>query len=95
MERIKKRILFLTAVRISNIEEKGIYTDLLRKFHEEGCEVFVVCPDERRYGGVTRLNHSDKVNILYVKTLNLQNLICFQKINDLACMKNQNYSLPI
>jgi hypothetical protein len=72
LERIKKRILFLTAVKISNIEEKGIYTDLLRKFHEDGCEVFVVCPDERRYGGVTRLNHSDKVNILYVKTLNLQ-----------------------
>lgn len=69
---IKKNILFLTAVRIVNPEEKGIYTDLLRKFRDEGFNVYVVCPEERRYGGKTRIETISNINILYVKSLNLQ-----------------------
>ncbi len=69
---IKKNILFLTAVRILDPEEKGIYTDLLRKFRDEGFNVYVVCPEERRYGGKTRLESISNINILYVKSLNLQ-----------------------
>lgn len=73
MERIiKKNILFLTAVRILDPEEKGIYTDLLRKFRDEGFNVYVVCPEERRYGGITRMESISNINILYVKSLNLQ-----------------------
>lgn len=73
MERIiKKNILFLTAVRIINLEEKGIYTDLLRKFRDEGFNVYVVCPQERRYGGKTRIESISNIEILYVKSLNLQ-----------------------
>ncbi|MBM3454922.1 MAG: glycosyltransferase family 4 protein [Bacteroidetes bacterium] len=73
MERIiKKNILFLTAVRILDPEEKGIYTDLLRKFRDEGFNVYMVCPEERRYGGKTRLESISNINILYVKSLNLQ-----------------------
>jgi hypothetical protein len=69
---IKKNILFLTAVRIVDPEEKGIYTDLLRKFRVEGFSVYVVCPEERRYGGKTRLESISDIHILYVKSLNLQ-----------------------
>jgi len=69
---IKKNILFLTAVRILDPEEKGIYTDLLRKFRDEGFNVYVVCPEERRYGGITRMESISNINILYVKSLNLQ-----------------------
>jgi hypothetical protein len=69
---IKKNILFLTAVRIVDPEEKGIYTDLLRKFRDEGFNVFVICPEERRYGGKTRIETISNINILYVKSLNLQ-----------------------
>lgn len=73
MERIiKKNILFLTAVRIVVPEEKGIYTDLLRKFRDEGFNVYVVCPEERRYRGKTRIETISNINILYVKSLNLQ-----------------------
>ena len=73
MERvINKNILFLTAVRILDPEEKGIYTDLLRKFLDEGFNVYVVCPEERRYGGKTRMESISNINILYVKSLNLQ-----------------------
>ncbi len=73
MERIiKKNILFLTAVRIVDPEEKGIYTDLLRKFRDEGFNVYIVCPEERRYGGKTWIETISNINILYVKSLNLQ-----------------------
>ena len=36
------KVLFLTMVRINSFNERGIYTDLLRKFCKEGHEVFVV-----------------------------------------------------
>jgi glycosyltransferase involved in cell wall biosynthesis len=76
---IKKNILFLTAVRITDPEEKGIYTDLLRKFRDEGHSVYVVCPEERRFGGKTRLNTLSNINVLYVKSLNLQKTSLLEK----------------
>jgi glycosyltransferase involved in cell wall biosynthesis len=76
---IKKNILFLTAVRITDPVEKGIYTDLLRKFRDEGHSVFVVCPEERRFGGKTRLNTLSTINVLYVKSLNLQKTSLLEK----------------
>ena len=36
-----------------NIESRGIYTDLMRKFRTEGHEVYVVYPNERRTGKPT------------------------------------------
>ncbi len=73
MERvIKKNILFLTSVKIIDPEEKGIYTDLLRKFRDEGFNVYIVCPEERRFGGKTRMQVVSSINILYIKSLNLQ-----------------------
>lgn len=80
MERIiKKNILFLTAVRIVDPEEKGIYTDLLRKFRDEGFNVYVVCPEELRYGGKTRIETISNINILYVKSMNLQKTSLLEK----------------
>jgi glycosyltransferase involved in cell wall biosynthesis len=69
---IKKNILFLTGVRLVDPEEKGIYTDLIRKFRDEDFNVFVVCPEERRFGGKTRFESISNINILYVKSLNIQ-----------------------
>ncbi|MFV8270521.1 glycosyltransferase family 4 protein [Flavobacterium sp. GT2N3] len=65
-------ILFLTLVKIKSLEERGIYTDLLRKFKEEGHEVFVVSPSERRDKKKTHLISKDQVSILNVRTFNLQ-----------------------
>ena len=76
MERIQlivvMTILFLTLVKIKSLEERGIYTDLLRKFTEEGHEVFVVNPSERRDKKKTHLTSKDQVSILNVRTFNLQ-----------------------
>lgn len=66
------KVLFLTMVKINSFNERGIYTDLLRKFYKEGHEVFVVCPIERREKRITHLFKEDMGTILNVKTLNLQ-----------------------
>jgi glycosyltransferase involved in cell wall biosynthesis len=59
-------------VRINSFNERGIYTDLLRKFYKESHEVFVVCPIERREKRITHLLKEDMGTVLNVKTLNLQ-----------------------
>lgn len=65
-------IIFLTLFRISDIEEHGIYQDLMRKFRDEGHHVYIVCPVERRLGLKTSVVENKGVRILNVKTLNIQ-----------------------
>lgn len=65
-------IIFLTLFRISDIEEHGIYPDLMRKFRDEGHHVYIVCPVERRLGLKTSVIETNGVRILNVKTLNIQ-----------------------
>ena len=65
-------IIFLTLVHISNIEDRTIYHDLMRKFRDEGHQVYIVTPSERRLGQNTSLKESNGVKILNVKTLNIQ-----------------------
>ena len=63
---------FLTMVRISDISERNIYADLMRKFRDEGRNVYIVTPYERRMGKPTELVECAGVHILNVKTLNIQ-----------------------
>ena len=72
-------ILFLTLVKISNLAEKGIYTDLMRKFRDEGHSVYIVTPHDRKYGKKTELIESDGVKILGVRTLNIQKTNIIEK----------------
>lgn len=65
-------VLFLTISRIQNIESRGIYTDLMRKFRDEGHNVYIVTPYERKYGLSTSCKDVDNVHIIGVKTLNIQ-----------------------
>lgn len=65
-------IIFLTIVRINHIKDRGIYPDLIRKFRDEGHQVYVVSPSERRIGQDTCLTEDHGVRILNVKTLNIQ-----------------------
>lgn len=65
-------VIFLTLVRINDIEERGIYQDLMRKFRDEGHQVYIVTAAERRLGQETSLVESHGVKILNVKTLNVQ-----------------------
>jgi glycosyltransferase involved in cell wall biosynthesis len=72
-------ILFLTLVKINTIDERGIYTDLLRKFSDKGHEVFVLCPSERRDKKPTHLLKEVGVHILNVRTLNMQKTSIIEK----------------
>lgn len=65
-------VVFFTLVRISDIEERGIYQDLMRKFRDEGHQVYIVTAAERRLEQETSLVDSHGVKILNVKTLNVQ-----------------------
>ena len=65
-------VIFLTLVRIESIEDRGIYQDLMRKFRDEGHNVYIVTAAERRLGKETSLVESNGVKILNVKTLNVQ-----------------------
>lgn len=72
-------LIFLTLARITDIEQRGIYSDLMRKFRDEGHEVYIVCPCERRLGKETSLTTEKGVHILDVKTLNIQKTNVLEK----------------
>lgn len=65
-------IIFLTLAEVNSVEERGIYQDLLRKFRDEGHDVTIVTPVERRRGVPTQFITKEGVSILQVKTLNIQ-----------------------
>lgn len=65
-------MLFLTLVSIEDINERNLYADLMRKFRDEGHDVYIVTPLERRYKQNTILINKEGTNILRVRTLNIQ-----------------------
>lgn len=65
-------ILFLSiSTAISNLNNRGIYPDLLREFADEGHAIFIVCPAERIQKLKTNLKQSNNVSTLMVQTLNI------------------------
>lgn len=72
-------ILFLTLHPISDISERGIYTDLTREFIRHGHQIYIVVPAERRFHLPTRIKESDGAKILSVKTLNIQKTNLIEK----------------
>lgn len=65
-------VLFLTmSSGIENFQSRGIYTDLMRKFRDEGHQVYIVFPRERRQGLCTEVRVHEGVHLLGVKTLNV------------------------
>lgn len=77
---MNKNLIFLTMSREpANINNSGIYPDLLRKFRNEGFKVYIVMPHERSLCKPTELTEKDGVYILGVKTLNLQKTSIIEK----------------
>ncbi len=64
---------------MNSLDERGIYSDLLKEFHNNGHEIFIVCPNERREKKGTELNKNYKSQILKVKTLNIQKTSLIEK----------------
>lgn len=82
-------VIFLTLVRIFDVEERGIYHDLMRKFRDEGHQVYIVTAAERRLGQETSLVDSHGVKILNVKTLNVQKTNVVEKGIGTLLIENQ------
>lgn len=75
----KMKVLFLTMVKINSFRDRGIYTDLLRKFYEEGHELYAVCPSERREKKKTAVRTEKEGTVLNVQTLNIQKTNIIEK----------------
>ena len=72
-------VIFLTMSNLTEVDTHGIYSDLMRKFRDEGHEVYIVSPRERRLGEKTRQYDSGGVHFLGVRTLNLQKTNAIEK----------------
>jgi glycosyltransferase involved in cell wall biosynthesis len=66
------KILFLSiSTAVKDLKNRGIYPDLINYFSQQGHEMFVVCPLERRLKQDTFLKVEGNVSTLCVKTLNI------------------------
>lgn len=72
-------ILFLTLLDFNTIDERNIYTDLLREFYKNGHTVYVVSPVEKRKDQETKLLKSNKATILKLKIGNIQKTNIIEK----------------
>lgn len=72
-------ILFLTLNSFSSIDEKGIYTDLLREFAKNNHKLYIVTPVEKRKNEETTLVHEENTTILKLKIGNIQKTNLLEK----------------
>ena len=74
-------IVFLSLVKIDSLNERGIYTDLLRYFLKKGHSVTIVCPKERRYWHKSIIQSNiENLRIIQVPILNLQKTHIVEKL---------------
>lgn len=66
------KILFLTLLDFKSLNEKNIYTDLLREFVKYEHSVCAISPVEKRSGGKTELLSEHGVKILKLRIGNIQ-----------------------
>lgn len=64
-------ILFLSIARLNDINEYGIFTDLLREFKNNNHEVYVVCARQKKYGLDTECSIEHGINMLRVRIGNI------------------------
>lgn len=72
-------ILFLTLLDFNSIDERNIYTDLLREFYKNGHSVYVISPVERRKNQETKVIKTGKATILKLKIGNTQKTNIIEK----------------
>ena len=72
-------VLFLTLLDFYTIEEKGIYTDLIREFVKDNHNLYIISPTERRKNEPTRLIDNNKLKILKLQIGNTQKTNLIEK----------------
>lgn len=72
-------VIFITLGRLTSLDERSIYHDLMREFVKRGDNVYIVTPAERRSNGKTELYDADGAHFLKVRTLNIQKTSMIEK----------------
>ncbi|EJR77511.1 glycosyltransferase family 4 protein [Bacillus cereus] len=72
-------VLFLTLLDFSTIKEKGIYTDLMREFTNDGNNVYIISPIEKRKRQKTKLIDEGNCKILKLQIGNIQKTNMIEK----------------
>lgn len=72
-------IILLSLSRIDDIQQKGIYSDLVRKFAENHHNIWIVTPREIKENVSTSLSDDGKVHYLKVKIGNIRNVNLIEK----------------
>ncbi len=83
------KILFLSLSRFDNVNERGIYSDLMRELIRRCNDVFSASPTERRFGKPTHLIDSENCHILKIKTLNIQKTNVIEKGIGILLLESQ------
>jgi glycosyltransferase involved in cell wall biosynthesis len=82
-------ILFLTIAFPERIEDRNLYTDLMQEFKENGHSVYVATSRERKYRKKTTLSIENGINVLRIKTGNLQKINIIEKGISTLLIENQ------
>lgn len=72
-------VLFLTLVGFETLQDRNLYTDLLREFCKNGHKVYVISPIEKRHGKPTHIVHEDNATILRLQIGNTQKTNIIEK----------------
>lgn len=72
-------VLFLTLLSFESIEERNIYTDLLREFVKNGHRVYTISPVEKRYHQKTHMVSEANSKILRLQIGNTQKTNIIEK----------------
>lgn len=72
-------VLFLTLLDFSNIDERNIYTDLIREFVKNNHTVFIISPAEKKKRQPTRLIDNSTYKILKLQIGNIQKTSIIEK----------------
>ena len=72
-------VLFLTLLSFESLQERNIYTDLLREFVKNGHEVFVISPSEKRENKPTHVVREEHATILRFQIGNTQKTNIIEK----------------
>lgn len=64
-------IIFLTIIRIESLEEKNLYTDLMQEFVNNGHNVYIISPVEKRYNKNDIFKTAQNCTFLQIATGNI------------------------
>lgn len=72
-------VLFLTLLSFDSLQERNIYTDLLREFVKNGHQVYAISPTEKRQNVKTHLIKEENATILRLQIGNTQKTNMIEK----------------